>query len=230
MIRAYHFLLGNMRSDEDVIAGNARPWRVGETRNYHGVRIDAGEYTVEQLGYHSSRTLWSALQNADGPVACLVEVSEPLSIRRTRFGQFQISRQRRLINARDVSAELRLFGCECATRVLHLYERRYQSAAPRKAVEAARHFALGDCSQAELKVAFRSAREAAGAATNKARIAAWAATATAFDDASNAALAASWGAFWAGGRAERDCQRRRFKSLGQGLFPDVDCNVSHFRG
>jgi hypothetical protein len=34
MIRAYHFLVGDMRSDEDKIAGNARPWRIGEKRRY----------------------------------------------------------------------------------------------------------------------------------------------------------------------------------------------------
>jgi hypothetical protein len=212
-IRAYHFLFRDMRSDEDMIAGNERPWRVGETRRYREVRIDAGPYTATQLGYHSSPTLWSALHCADGPVACLVEVSEPLVSERTRFGTLQISRERRLLDARDVSAELRLFACNCASRVLHLYERRNRNIAPRIAIETARRFALGDCSRRELEAALRSGREAARATSGKARVAAWAATVAAFHDASDAANATSYGASLAAGRGERVRQRRYFTSL-----------------
>lgn len=218
MIRAYHFLSGDMRSDEDMIAGNACPWRIGETRRYREVRIATCQYSATQLGYHSSPTLWSALLHADGPVACLVEVSEPLVRKRSRFGRLQISRERRLLDARDVSAELRVFACDCADRVLHLYERRNRSSAPRMAIEAARGFAQGECSRHELEGAMRYAREALEAATGNARIAACTAMATAFGDASDAAITASYGAYWVKGRTERTRQRGGFAELLQG-FP-----------
>jgi hypothetical protein len=215
MIRAYHFLLGDMRSDENMIIGNARPWRIGR---YIEVQIDAGHDTVTQRGYYSSPTLWSALFHADGPVACLVEVSEPFVTKRTRFGTFQISRERRLLDAYEASAELRLFACDCASRVLQLYEPGNRNAAPRTAIDTACRFARGECSLSELEAALSSAREAAEAAIGKARIAAYAATATAFDNASDAAMAASWGASWAAGRAERARQRRRLRGLNRTLF------------
>jgi Imm-5 like putative immunity protein len=219
MIRAYHFLFGDMRCDEDLIAGNVQPWRVGETRRYREVRINAGQFVIIQLGYHSSPTLWSALLNADGPVACLVEVSEPHLTQRTGGGWLQISRERSLLEARDLSTELRLFACDCASRVLPLYERYHHGVrGPRKAIESARRFVAGSGSQGELSAALRSAREAAEAATGKARSAAWAATATAFDDASAAATAAAWFSRWAAGKMERHWQRSRFALLGRALF------------
>ncbi len=221
MIRAWHFLFGDMLSDEDMIAGDARPWRIGEKRRYREVQIDAGQDTLTQQGYYSSPTLWNALFHADGPVACLVEVSKPLISKRTRFGVLQISRERRLLNAYDASAELRLFACDCASRVLPLYERGNRSAAPRTAIDTARHFARRECSLSELEVALGSARDAAEAATGQARIAACAAMATAFD-ASEAAIAASCGAAWAAGRVERARQRRRFTNLNRALFSAVE--------
>jgi len=76
---AFHFLMSDMRSDEDLIAGNDRPWAVGETRVYTAIQLDAGGgETIESYGYHSSPTLWDAFLNADGPIAALVGVSEPL--------------------------------------------------------------------------------------------------------------------------------------------------------
>jgi hypothetical protein len=218
MIRAYRFLFSDMHSDEDMIAGNARPWRIGERRCYHPIQIDAGEETVTQLGYRSSPTLWSALLHADGPVVCLVEVSEPIVIERTRFGTLQVSRERRLLNAYDASAELRLFACDCASRVLQLYECENRNAGLRTAIETARRFARGECSMSELKISLCSAREAAEASTGKARVAAVAAMCAAFDEASDAAIAAGWGASWAAGRAERERQYRRFKSLSRSFF------------
>jgi hypothetical protein len=135
---------------------------------------------VTQRGYFSSPTLWSELFHADEPMACLVEVSEPLVSQPTRFGTWQISLERRMLAANDASAELRLFACDCASRVLQLYERGNRNAAPRTATDTARRLARGECSLSELEVAPSSAREAAEAATGKARICGLRATSTAF--------------------------------------------------
>jgi hypothetical protein len=76
MVRAYHFLSEDLRSDEDMITGNSVPWRIAETRAFTPVAIDVGnEEIVSEIGYRSSPTLWDAFLQADGPVACLVEVS-----------------------------------------------------------------------------------------------------------------------------------------------------------
>ncbi len=52
MLRAYHFPFEDLRSDEDTIAGNALPWRIGEIRAYTPITIDAGDgETISEPGY-----------------------------------------------------------------------------------------------------------------------------------------------------------------------------------
>jgi hypothetical protein len=52
MVRAYHFLSEDLRSDEDMIAGNSVPWRIAETRAFTPVAIDAGnEEIISEIGY-----------------------------------------------------------------------------------------------------------------------------------------------------------------------------------
>jgi hypothetical protein len=177
-------------SDEEVIGGDAHPWRIGETRRYRKVRIEAGENDAfARLGYNSSPSLGSALFLADGPIACRVEVSEPFRRIRTERGRIQINRRRRLLDARDLGLELRLFACDCASRILHLYESANSSSAPRSAIETTRLFGKGNSSQDVLESAMRSAREVAESVNGKARLAAWAATASSFEDATDAATA-----------------------------------------
>jgi hypothetical protein len=71
----------------------------------------------------------------------------------------------------------RLFACDCAERVLPLYEKNYpDDKRPRYAVEVARLFADGKATQTELAAAGAAAWDAAGnAAGNAAEAAAWAA-------------------------------------------------------
>ena len=81
MIRAYHFISDDMRSDEDIVAGRDQPWRLGETRIYVPVTLDAGDGEfITEAGYHSSPSLSDALMRADGPIACAVEISDPISV------------------------------------------------------------------------------------------------------------------------------------------------------
>ena len=67
----------------------------------------------------------------------------------------------------------RLFACECAERVVPLFELRYSDdKRPRAAIETARRFANGEATRDEMAAAEAAARDAARAA---ARDAAWAA-------------------------------------------------------
>src|SRR5271167_91587 len=127
MLQAYHFLFEDFQSDEDMIARNPLPWRLGELRTYTPITIDAGDgETISQIGYRSSPTLWDAFLQADGPIACLVEVSEIISTEGdVEAGFVQVSIERRLLAATDIRSDLRLFACDCAERVLYLYERAY---------------------------------------------------------------------------------------------------------
>ena len=51
---AYHFLQADMRAGE----GKEPPWEVGETRSF------SGSVSLCRAGYHSSPSLWDALQYA----------------------------------------------------------------------------------------------------------------------------------------------------------------------
>ena len=93
----------------------------------------------------------------------------------------------------------RLFACDCAERVISIYERDYpDDKRPRHAIEVARLFAAGKVSDSELAAARDAARDAARAA---ARAAAWAAAldsarAAAWAAARDAAWDAAWAAAW----------------------------------
>ena len=95
----------------------------------------------------------------------------------------------------------RLFACDCAERVLPIYEKDYpKDKRPRQAIEVARRYAEGKASDSELAAARAAAwDEAWTAAWDAARTAAWdaawdAAWAAARDAAGDAAWAAAWDA------------------------------------
>lgn len=101
---------------------------------------------------------------------------------------------RRLAGWNECTA--RLFACDCAERVLPLYERKYPNdACPRRVIGVARNYAIGEATNSELAAAWYAAWDAAraaarGAAWDAARAAAWA-----------AAEDAPWYAAWAAARA-----------------------------
>jgi hypothetical protein len=66
----------------------------------------------------------------------------------------------------------RMFACDCAARVLHFYERKYDDPRVRNCIEVARLYANGKATHDDLAAARAAARAAAWAA---ARAAAWAA-------------------------------------------------------
>ena len=111
----------------------------------------------------------------------------------------------------------RLFACDCAERVLPIYEKDYpKDKRPRQAIEVARRYAEGKASDSELAAARAAARAAAwDAAGAAARAAAWdAAWTAAWAAAGAAAGAAARTAAWAATRdaaraAERQWQVKR---------------------
>jgi len=96
----------------------------------------------------------------------------------------------------------RLFACDCAERVLSLFEVEYpDDMRPRQAIEIARRYAIGDATDSELFTASAAASAATPVAAGAAASAgAWAAArATAWAAAGDAARAA-----WDAARAARD--------------------------
>jgi hypothetical protein len=146
----YHFLREDFRSGE----GNEPPWEIGEER------IIAGPENIAlcRYGYHFSRTLWEALTYARGPIATQVEVPDD-SLYDTDKG---VAVRRRLIKAVNIDRELRLFACDCAECVLHIYERKHSGdVRPQNAIDTARRFANKQATREELAAARAAARAAA---------------------------------------------------------------------
>jgi len=81
-----------------------------------------------------------------------------------------VVRRARIIRKLDTWNErtVRLFACDCAERVLHLYEEKYSDdKRPRHAIEIARRYVNGEVSRDELYAAWAAARAAARAAEQK---------------------------------------------------------------
>ncbi len=153
MIKAYHFLQANLTAG----FGDEKPWEIGETRTI----AEPSKIAVCKYGYHSSPTLWDALNYAPGPMACLVEISQPVESDENK----SVSAKRKLIKAVNIDRELRLFACDCAERVLYIFEREHPNdKRPRAAIEVSRRFADGKATMTELAAARAAARAAAWAA------------------------------------------------------------------
>jgi len=123
---------------------------------------------------------------------------DKIVVRRARLG-------RKLTTWNEKTA--RLFACDCAERVLPIYEKEYpDDKRPREAIEAARRYAKGKATKKELAAAWSAARDAARAA--------WAAAAA--GAAWSAARDAAWAAWAAASDAEREWQTAR---LMQYIYP-----------
>lgn len=106
-------------------------------------------------------------------------------------GDKVVGRRARLLRRFETWNErtARLFACDCAERVLPIYERDYPNdRRPRAAIETARRFAKGNATRKELAAARDAAWDAAWAAAwNAAWASAWAAAMAAARDAARAA-------------------------------------------
>lgn len=136
-----HFLCEDMRS----LRGNEPPWTVGETRTLKG------EISLCVRGYHGSLTWRDALTYTPGPVATIIDLQGDLQ----HGGDKIVGRTRTLLQATDVSRELRLFACRCAKRML--LRRREAGHEPDgqcwDAVKVAQQYAVGEVSGEELQAA-----------------------------------------------------------------------------
>ena len=151
-------------------------------------------------GYHVCQD--SDLLGWLGPVICEAEIgggcirARDKTVARTA----RITRMLGTWNERTA----RLFACDCAERVLPLFERSYPNdSRPREAIETARRFANSQATAEELAAARVAARAVAWAA---ARAAAWAVAWDAAGDAArvaarDAARVAAWAVAWAAARA-----------------------------
>ncbi|MFZ1975826.1 MAG: putative immunity protein [Candidatus Acidiferrales bacterium] len=199
-MKAYHFLQENMTAG----CGDEKAWEVGEKRTI----ANPSEIVLCRFGYHSSPSLWDALSYAPGPMACLVEISKPIQADNTPNQRKAVSISRTLIKAVNIDCELRLFACDCAERVLHIYERDNSGKALREAIEVARRFANGKATKKELAAARETAWETARAA---ARAAAW--------DAARDAPRAAWAAARdAASDAEAKWQLEHFNQMFGSIF------------
>lgn len=104
-MKAYHFLKDNMCGGY----GNEPAWKIGEERD-----IGDDDLRLCARGYHSGPSWYDALIYAQGNMACIVEVSKPIAKDDTK----QVSRWRKLIDARNSEKALRAWGCDCAERAL----------------------------------------------------------------------------------------------------------------
>ena len=101
----------------------------------------------------------------------------------------------------DAKRRLRLWTADCAAHVLHIYEEKGESDAPRKAIIAARARARREISDAAATAAYAAAFAAAGRRApplSAAYAAAYAAAGAAAFAAAFAFAAAAWGAIAAG--------------------------------
>ena len=115
--------------------------------------------------------------------------------------------------------EIRLFACQCASLVLPIFEKQYPGDdRPRKAIEAAEAFALGQIGKAELAKADAAAyvAYAAAYAAYAAYAAAYAAYAAAYAAYAAAYVAAAYVAAYAA-RAARAAARAKIEKLFRGM-------------
>jgi len=119
----------------------------------------------------------------------------------------------------------RLFACDCAERVLPIFEAAYpDDKRPRRAIEVARRFVAGDATKEEMVAARGAARDSAWAVVAAAWTASAAARASggaAWDDreaarAARVAARAARDAAWDDWDAERDWQEKRLRAYLRG--------------
>ena len=127
--------------------------------------------------------------------------------------------------------EIRLFACDCAESVLHIFEEQYPNDnRPRNAIEVSRKFANGEATIEELDAAREAARDNAGASLDAAWAAAWAAGeawdagVAAWGAAKAARVAAFDAALNAAGEAAAEAARAAEREKQKQLFIKNFCN------
>ena len=167
-MKAYHFLKDDMTAG----SGNEPAWTIGEERTFEG------NITICESGYHSSPSWYDCLNYIPGNMACIVEISKPIKSDQSK----QVSRTRKLVDARNAEKVLRTFACDCAERAL----KKENITAERSwnAIKTARLYNEGKANKEDLASAWAAARASAwDAAWAVARDADWAVARDAARDA-----------------------------------------------
>ena len=193
-MKAYHFLKDDMHGGY----GKEKKWEIGEERE-----IKQGKIKLCKRGYHSAPGWYDALGYAQGGMACIVEVSEPVEKDATKF----VSRKRKLIDARDATHVLREWGCSCAERALK--KAKVTDERSWNAIKTARLYNKGEATKEELDAAYSAADSAAYYAAHSAAY--YAAYSAAYS-------AAYYAARYAAYSAEIKWQKRELNKLMKELF------------
>jgi len=189
-----------LAADGSPVNGGQGRWKLPRGKRPGAWMPPVAEPKTCERGYHltdaAHLALWikadAAVYEAEGRGA------EDAQADKTAFAE---ARLLRLVGIADEKA-LRLFAADCAEHVLPLYEKRYpDDAGPREAIAAARRFARGEITEAEMRVKRNAASDAA-ASDAAARAAAYAAArAAAYAAARAAAYAAAADAAYAAAAA-----------------------------
>jgi len=189
-VLAYHFTNGYHLRDGQLLETG---------REY----VFDGDPVMCESGYHASRHVFDAMENAPGSILSRVECKEITD----ECDDKLVCRRRRVIATIDATKILRKFARMCALDVIHLWDApdvvvRYLKTGDEALRDAAR-IAAWDARYA----AWDTGAAARAAAKDAARIAAWAA---AWNHAMSAARSAAWAdALDAARAAARDATRRR---------------------
>ena len=169
----------------------------------------AGDLVMCQRGMHASRDPFDILTYAPGPWLCRVRCWGGVQEQEDKL----VCRHREVVAMKDISRELRLFGCWCVRETPLVDGRKVwdllTDGRSRTAVEIAERHVRGEATDIELAAAEAAARTAAEAAARTA-------ARTAAEAARTAAEAAAWTAAeaaetdWAAWAVARDAQRSEF--------------------
>ena len=150
-----------------------------------------GELVPCTNGYHVCRE--QDLVRWIGPALFIAEAGNERIVCDSKIVVRDVRLVRRLDGWNAQSA--RMFACDCAERVLHLFEERLpDDKRPRACIETARRFALGEASKEELNSARLASYDAAYTAYSALYAAADAADAAACTAAAHAVYAATYAA------------------------------------
>ena len=123
-MEAYHFCA--IDSKGDVILRDGNIVEPGATE------IFEDPVFICKSGLHASKHVFDALQYAPGPMLRLVECSDIVEEQNDKF----VCRKRVELARIDASRLLREFACDCAERVLPIFEKEYPNdKRPRQAIE-----------------------------------------------------------------------------------------------
>ena len=161
-VLAYHFTNGYHLRDGQLLETG---------REY----VFDGDPVMCESGYHASRHVFDAMENAPGSILSRVECKEITD----ECDDKLVCRRRRVIATIDATKILQKFARMCALDVIHLWD------APDVVV---RYLKTGD----------ESLRDAARSAAWAARSAAWDAMSAAWSAAMDVAWSAAWSAAWDG--------------------------------